>query len=81
MPVKVSVTPNGRMSLPSQILEQLGLADGGTLLIDQTEHGIVLRTVAQSIAHSQALAKGFVAGNPGTSVDAFLAHRREASGE
>jgi hypothetical protein len=36
---------------------------------------VILRTVAQSIAHAQALAKKFTGGKPEASVDAFLARR------
>ena len=42
---------------------------------------MILRTVAQSIAHAQALAKKYTEGNAAASVDAFLARRCEESGE
>jgi len=81
MTVQVTITPNGRMSLPAEIRKRLGLADGGALLVEETEDGVILRTVAQSIAHAQALAKKYTEGNAAASVDAFLARRREESGE
>jgi hypothetical protein len=43
--------------------------------------GLRQALVAQSIAHAQALAKKFTGGKPEASVDAFLARRREESGE
>lgn len=81
MAVQVTITPNGRMSLPADIRKRLGLADGGALLVEETEDGVILRTVAQSIAHAQGLARKYTSGNDDASVDAFLARRREDSGE
>lgn len=81
MTVQVTVTPSGRMSLPADIRKRLGLSGGGALLVEETADGIVLRTVAQSIAHAQALARAYTADNPDASVDAFLANRRAESGE
>lgn len=81
MTVQVTITPNGRMSLPADIRKRLGLASGGALLVEETEDGVILRTVAQSIAHAQSLAKKYTAGKPEASVDAFLVRRSEESGE
>jgi len=69
------------MSLPADIRKRLGLADGGALLVEETSDGIVLRTVAQSIAHAQALARKYTGNKPEVSVDDFLANRRAESGE
>ena len=81
MTVQVTITPNGRMSLPAHIRKRLGLSGGGALLIEETEDGVILRTVAQSIAHAQDLARQYTSGNPEASVDAFLTRRRTDSGE
>lgn len=81
MTVQVTITPNGRMSLPVDIRRRLGLAGGGELLVEETDDGVILRTVAQSIAHAQALARKYTEGKPEASVDAFLAARRADSGE
>lgn len=81
MTVQVQITPNGRMSLPAHIRKRLGLLTGGTVYLDETDDGVVLRTAAQAVARAQALAKQFTGGNPDASVDAFLARRREDSGE
>jgi AbrB family looped-hinge helix DNA binding protein len=81
MTVQVTITANGRMSLPADIRKRLGLSAGGALLVEETADGIVLRTVAQSIARAQALAREYTADRPETSVDAFLASRRAESGE
>jgi AbrB family looped-hinge helix DNA binding protein len=81
MTIQVTITPNGRMSLPIDIRKRLGLAGGGALLVEETDDGVILRTVAQSIAHAQALAKQYTEGKENASVDAFLSRRREDSGE
>lgn len=81
MAVQVTITPNGRMSLPADIRKRLGLAGGGALLVEETSDGVILRTVAQSIAHAQTLAKKYAEANEESSVDAFLARRCEESGE
>ncbi len=81
MTVQVSITPNGRMSLPVDIRKRLGVAAGGTLLIEETPDGVILRTVAQSIARAQSLADKYTGQIPDASVDGFLAHREDDSGE
>jgi AbrB family looped-hinge helix DNA binding protein len=81
MTVQVNITPNGRMSLPADIRKRLGLTEGGAVYLDETADGVVLRTAAQAVARAQALAKRFTGGNPDASVDAFLARRRDESGE
>jgi AbrB family looped-hinge helix DNA binding protein len=81
MTIQVNITPNGRMSLPADIRKRLGLTEGGAVYLDETADGVVLRTAAQAVARAQALAKQFTAGNADASVDAFLARRREESGE
>ena len=81
MTVQVSITPNGSMNLPADIRGRLGVADGGRLLVEETPDGVVLRTVAQAIAHAQAAARAFAAGKPEISVDGFLANRKAARSE
>ncbi len=80
MTLQVTITPNGRMSLPAAIRKRLGLEGGGAVLVEETADGVVLRTVDQAVARAQAIAKKY-AGQPEASVDAFLANRRAASGE
>jgi AbrB family looped-hinge helix DNA binding protein len=81
MTIQVNITANGRMSLPVDIRKRLGLTSGGAVYLDETADGVVLRTAAQAVAHAQELAKRYTAGNPDASVDAFLAQRRQDSGE
>lgn len=81
MTTHVTISPNGRLSLPADLRKRLGLAKGGSLLVEETPDGIVLRTVAQAIAHAQAIARKYTEGMPGASVDDFLAQRLADSGE
>jgi len=69
------------MSLPADVRKRLGLTDGGAVYLDETEDGVVLRTASQAVARAQALAKQYTGDNPDASVEAFLARRREESGE
>lgn len=81
MTLQINITPTGRMSLPSDIRKRLGLSGGGSVYLDETEDGLVLRTANQAVARAQALAKHYTDGNPDATVEAFLARRREESGE
>ncbi|WP_209445040.1 AbrB/MazE/SpoVT family DNA-binding domain-containing protein [Sphingomonas yabuuchiae] len=67
--------------MPADVRKRLGLSGGGAVYLDETEDGVVLRTAGQAVARAQALAKQYTDGNPDASVDAFLARRREESGE
>lgn len=81
MTIQINITPNGRMSLPADIRKRLGLNGGGAIYLDETDEGVVLRTAAQAVARAQALAKRYTGDKPDSSVDAFLANRREDSSE
>lgn len=80
MTLQVNITANGRMSLPADIRKRLGLIGGGAVLIEETDDGVILRTIDQAVARAQAIAKRYAA-HPDASVDAFLATRRRDSGE
>ncbi len=81
MTVQVNIAANGRLSLPADIRKRLGLSGGGSVLIEETKNGVILRTVAQSVAQAQALARQYSGDNADTSVDAFLKNRLANSGE
>ena len=80
MTVQVNITSNGRMSLPADIRKRLGLQDGGQVLVEETEDGVILRTVDQAVARAQAIASKY-SDHPEASVDAFLARRKADSGD
>ncbi len=81
MTTQVTVAANGRMSLPADLRKRLGLSGGGALVVEELPDGVVLRTLAQSIAKAQALARRYTGDKPESSVDAFLNNRRTDSGE
>jgi AbrB family looped-hinge helix DNA binding protein len=80
MSLQVNITSNGRMSLPAGIRKRLGLETGGSVILEETPDGVILRTVSQAVARAQTIAKKF-ADHPDASVDAFLFNRRADSGE
>lgn len=80
MSVQVTITANGRMSLPSAMRKRLGLTKGVAVFIEETPEGVVLRTASQVVAHAQALAKRY-AGVDSASVDDFIASRAVETGQ
>ena len=81
MTYQVKIAANGRMILPAALRKRLGLSMGGELLVEATPDAIVLRSTAQAVANAQAIARKYTGDNPASSVDAFLAQRRQDSGE
>ena len=79
MSIQVSIDANGRMSLPADVRKRLGLDGGGTVLLEETDDCVVLRTVSQAVARAQALSRKWIAGKDGGSVDDFIAERRRAA--
>jgi AbrB family looped-hinge helix DNA binding protein len=74
--------PDGRVSLPAELRKKHGLAQGGDVIVEDVGDAIVLRTVDQVVARSQALSRALVAGKTGASVEDFLADRaHEAEAE
>lgn len=73
----VNVSENGRMSLPAALRKKLGLTAAGTVLINETEQGLVLQTREQAWTKARAIAAKF----PNTSVDDFLSFRKTDSPE
>lgn len=80
MSLQVNITANGRMSLPAGIRKRLGLQGGGAVLVEETDDGVILRTVSQAVARAQAIARKYT-DHPDASVDSFIGKRREESGE
>lgn len=77
MTVHVNVTPNGRMSLPIDIRKRLGLIGGGPVLVEETDDGVVLRTVAQAVARAQAISRALLDGKADVPVESFIAERQQ----
>jgi AbrB family looped-hinge helix DNA binding protein len=81
MAYRLHVASNGRIVLPAEVRKRLGLSEGGDLLMEEKPDGLVLCTVAHSVARARAIARRHLADRPDVSVDAFLATRRTDSGE
>lgn len=80
--MKARVMQDGRLSLPAGLRKKHGLAQGGTVIIEDAGDAIVLRTVDQVVARAQALSRKLVTGKTGATVEDFLADRvREAAGQ
>jgi AbrB family looped-hinge helix DNA binding protein len=81
MAIYIPVAANGRISLPADVRKRLGVFNGGELLLEETENGVILRTVEQAVAYAQALTRQYTAGLKSVTVDDFLAQRRSDWGE
>lgn len=77
MAIQCNIMPSGRMRLPIDVRRHLGLEDGGIVLVEATDAGILLRSMPQAVARAQAVAQRYT----NASVDDFLMHRRPESGE
>lgn len=74
MTVSIRILPNGRMSLPADIRRRLGVSDGGELLVEETDEGLLVMTTGQAVARARAISRRLVEGTS-SSVDDFLAER------
>lgn len=80
MGVTLKVSSNGRLCIPADVRERLGLKGGGTVTLQETEDGLLLSTVEQRVRRAQALYREAMGSKPGTSVDQFLRERRATWG-
>ena len=67
------------MNLPASLRKRLGLSGGGTVFLEETADGVVLRTAVQAVARAQELARRYTGDKGGS--EAFIAARRADSGE
>jgi AbrB family looped-hinge helix DNA binding protein len=74
---RATITPSGLLSLPADLRERHGLAEGGEVVIEDAGDGLVIRTLPQAIARAQAMSRSLLEGKPKATVDDFLASRRE----
>jgi AbrB family looped-hinge helix DNA binding protein len=76
MAAQVKISANGRISIPADVRARLGLKDGDTLSFEETEEGLVFRTLEQRVRRAQALSRRLLAGKPNVTVDDFIAEKR-----
>ncbi len=77
MAVHVKLAANGRICIPADVRARLGLKDGDSLTLDETEEGMVLRTMEQSVRRAQAIYQEMMKGKSGATVEDFLREKRE----
>ena len=76
MAAQVKISANGRVSIPADVRARLGLKDGDMLSFEETEEGLVFRTMEQRIRRAQALSRKALKGKPRMTVDDFIAEKR-----
>jgi antitoxin component of MazEF toxin-antitoxin module len=64
------------MSLPASLRKALGVSKGGTVVLQETDAGLLLTTPAQALAKLQEWARKMKEKHPELSVDEFIAERR-----
>jgi AbrB family looped-hinge helix DNA binding protein len=72
----VKMAGNGRLVIPAKLRKQLGMEAGGMMVARVVDGELILRPVAKVLAEIQATAQKYLAGR-GTTVDQFIAERRE----
>ena len=70
----VKVSRTGRLSLPADVRRQMGLENGGTVVVDASDGEVRLRTVDEIFARARVKAREML--GKGASVDEFLKSRR-----
>ena len=80
MAIQLQVSPEGRFTLPARVRERLGVKNGGTLLLEEAENGVLLRSVEQAISRAQVIPRRYPDGDPDSCVDAFLVSRTSDNG-
>jgi len=77
MVVPVKIAANGRVCIPADVRARLGLKDGDTLLLDETDDGLVFRTLSQAVREAQAWSRQILGDQPNATVDDFIAEKRQ----
>ena len=77
MVVQVKIAANGRVCIPADVRARLGLKDGDTLLLDETDDGLVFRTLSQAVREAQAWSRQILGDQPNATVDDFIAEKRQ----
>jgi bifunctional DNA-binding transcriptional regulator/antitoxin component of YhaV-PrlF toxin-antitoxin module len=78
--LEIDLATNGRLKLPAQARECLGLQNGGVLRAEKTVEGFILRPVDQAINWAQGIARKYVS-HPVASSTEFTTNRITNSGE
>ncbi len=74
---RVTMAPNGRVVIPASMRNELGMAEGGTMVARVEDGAVVLEPFTVAIDRVRALVRRHAPAEPGVSVvDEFLAERR-----
>lgn len=77
MVAQVKISANGRVCIPADVRARLGLKDGDVLTLQETDDGVVLRSVDQAVRRAQAAFREMMEGKPDSTVEDFLREKRE----
>jgi antitoxin component of MazEF toxin-antitoxin module len=78
--VRLQVSPEGEVHLPSEYLRSIGVADGGPVVVSVKDGEIRIRSLEAMLRRLDELGQKAFAGS-GYTVDQFLAERRADWGE
>jgi AbrB family looped-hinge helix DNA binding protein len=81
MGARVRMSANGRICIPADVRERLGLKDGDTLDLRADETGIHLTTLQQRVREVQAIYARLAEGKPPYTMDDFIRDRPAMWGE
>ena len=76
MGASVRISANGRICIPADVRQRLGLRDGDMLSLTVTDDALVLRTPAQNVRAVQEEVRKLMEGKPAYTMEDFLRDRR-----
>ena len=76
MGVEIKIAANGRMVIPLDVRRSLGIENGGSMWLEESETALTLRTKRQKLRNARLLAQEMLKERPSMSVDDFIALRR-----
>src|SRR5947209_2009855 len=79
-PYRVRVAAGGRIVIPAEVRQELGVREGDELILSRSENGFRMSTVEQVVKEAQAYFRQFKGSGAGV-VDEFLDERRQEAAE
>jgi AbrB family looped-hinge helix DNA binding protein len=74
--IYAKVSESGRISLPAEWREAIGLERGGEVIVELDGNDLLVRTVDELIDRAQEMTRRLLSGKPEASLDSLLSHRR-----
>lgn len=75
--LRVDVSADGGLVLPPDALKELGLEQGGPVVVQIVDREVRVLALEDALDRAQAMAQAMLAGKPGLTVDEFLAEKRK----